>query len=158
MADTIVRYTVLRDTSEKAGNGWVFEAEKECLGTEPANLYTGDYTLKGLEKEFVIERKANTGEFAKNVNEPRWKDELDRLHEFRWPFVVCEFTMDDILRFPEGSGIPQNRWHKLKTSPNFLLACILQIGVRWNTRVILAGGAGKRVALSLFRRVMMSRD
>src|SRR5688572_9057132 len=58
-------YTVIRDTREQ--KGWIFEANAYCEGTVIETMKTGDYTLRGLEDRFVVERKRNVAEFAQNI-------------------------------------------------------------------------------------------
>ena len=53
-------YVILRDTREKTG--WDFESFDRCLAGKDWGLATGDYTVRGLEKDLAIERKASTGE------------------------------------------------------------------------------------------------
>src|SRR6185312_8933976 len=101
-------YEVIRDTREQLG--WTFAKHSPCLGTVSGTLKTGDYTLKGLEETFVIERKRNTAEVAANVAQDRFWRELERLESFALPFIVCEFSLADVLSFPENSGIPEFKW------------------------------------------------
>jgi hypothetical protein len=149
-------YTVVRDTREKEGHGWMFSPCDWCNGTVIEALPTGDYTLKGLENIFVIERKANTSEFSRNILEARFIKELERLQEFEFPYVVLEFNMDDILNFPENSGIPKMYWKSLaKISPRLILAKLMEFQLKYKTKFILAGsGNGHRIASCLMKRMV----
>src|SRR5215210_7578524 len=73
-------YTVLRDTREQ--QGWIFEQGKLCNGTISKALKTGDYTLVGFESILCVERKKNVAEFAKNIIEKRFENELTRMEAF----------------------------------------------------------------------------
>jgi hypothetical protein len=145
---------VIRDTREKAGKGWHFGECSWCSGTQIQTLSTGDYTLEGLEDKLVIERKDDTSEISLNVNELRFVRELERLEQFEFPFIVCEFDMDDILNFPRNSGIPSYLWKSLKVSNHYILAKIVEFQAKYKTKWILCGkGNGQRVAACILKRV-----
>src|SRR5688572_26018625 len=112
-----MKYLVLRDTREQ--DGWEFSPTDNCLGTEETKLPTGDYTIKGYEKLLTIERKGSIAEFAKNIVQGRFDAELVRMESFAFPFMVLEFSMKDIERFPVGSGIPEEVWKKMRVSRFF---------------------------------------
>jgi hypothetical protein len=147
-------YLILRDSREKPGQGWEFDPSDTCLGTEVRALKTGDYSLEGYESVLAVERKRSTGEIATNLFEDRFWRELDRLEAFPLPFLVCEFTMDDLLSFPKNSGIPPGRWRFLKVRAPLLLKRFVEMTSRHKTKVILAGKHGKAVASSIFKRVV----
>ena len=147
------KFKVIRDTSEKQGFGWWFREDDRCDGTIVQNLNTGDYTIKGAEDIFVIERKRNTGEFAINIFEDRFYRELERLDSFEHPFMILEFTMDDMVHFPRNSGVPQNKWSKLKVTPKLMIKKFLEISCNYKTKIILAGDYGMPIAFSLFKRI-----
>lgn len=142
-------YVVVRDNQEKA-NAWSFDNMVE------SHLETGDYTLRGFETKFVIEKKSTTGEFAGNITQARFTRELERLECFQHSFVICEFTMDDIYNFPCSSGIPPYLWKTLRVSKHFIVKKLLEYELRYKTKFILAGAHGKEIALSLFKRVVES--
>jgi hypothetical protein len=144
-------YLVLRDTREQ--QGWEFPAKAPCLGTELATLKTGDYTLKGYEGVFVVERKFSTGEIAQNIVQDRFERELQRLEEFRFPFLVCEFTLADIISFPANSGIPKFKWRSLRITPQFLMKRLNEFQLRYKTRLTFAGIHGREFVSSLFKRI-----
>ena len=74
-----MKYVVLKDTREK--NGWNFNSSSKCLAVARWGLKTGDYTIRGLEKDLVIERKASTGELAMNLGKKRkaFEAEIERM-------------------------------------------------------------------------------
>lgn len=156
------KYLVLRDTSEKEGHGWLFAEGPRCAGTVPRNLYTGDYSLEGYydNKLFVIERKGAVSEFVGNITvKEKWDDfkqELERLEEFRYPFVICEFPFSLLKTYPVGSGIPRDRWPSIRVRPEFLLRRLEEIWVHFKTRFIFTDTPelGREVASGLFKRVV----
>lgn len=148
-------FTVLRDSKEHEGHGWLFPADPEsgCLGTTVKGLPTGDYSLEGFEKVVSIERKRNTGEFAMNASQDRFERELARLQEFPVRFVVLEFTLDDIWNFPANSGIPRSKWRFLRTTPDFLLKRLVELSSTYEVPFVPCGRLGREFALSVFKRV-----
>jgi hypothetical protein len=144
-------YTVIRDTREQ--RGWIFEATPYCEGTVIETLKTGDYTLRGLEKIFVVERKQSVAEFAKNMLETRFEREMVRLEGFAQAFIVCEFTMDDVQRWPLGSGLPAQARASMKISKYFIMKRLMDFHVQYKTKFIFAGIHGKEVMSSLFKRI-----
>ena len=76
----------------------------------------GDYKVKGMEDFLVIERKKTTGELCKNLGQ-LWKQfnaEMGRMETYVHKYIICEFPLDDIDRFPEGSGIPRRKWKYMR--------------------------------------------
>ncbi|MBY0525588.1 MAG: ERCC4 domain-containing protein [Gemmataceae bacterium] len=144
-------YTVVRDTREK--EGWTFPAGGLCQGTVVGTLRTGDYSLKGYEKLFVIERKGSIGEFARNIVQSRFDRELVRLESFAHPFMVLEFTMEDIVLFPQNANLPDYVIKRLRISPQFIMKRLNDFQVKYRTHIILAGKYGRHVSSSLFKRI-----
>lgn len=150
-------WTVVRDTSEKEGHGWWWDEDPEtgCQGTVMRSLDTGDYSLVGYESVLTIERKRNTGEFAQNVTQARFDRELDRLDDFPLPFLILEFTGDDLSNFPANSGVPHNRWRYLRTTPDFLWKKYVEYDCTRKVKILLAGkDGGKEAAERIFRWVV----
>ncbi len=148
-------YKVIKDTREQ--RGWDFPASPYCEGTIIGTLHTGDYTLRGYENVFVIERKGCIVEFAKNIVQNRFEDELIRLEEFRYPFAICEFDLADIINFPNGSGLPYKAREKMRINPYFILKRFIELQIKYKTKFILAGKLyGKELASSIFKRVIES--
>lgn len=154
-------YKVLRDTSEKQGHGWIFNPGPNCTGTVAHNLYTGDYSIEGYYDnfDFVIERKGSVAEFVQNLtNKEKWddfKDELERLQQFRWPFVICEFPFSLLSTYPVGSTVPKKLWPHIRVKPQFLLMRFEEICLRYKTKFLFADTPilAKEVASGLFKRV-----
>lgn len=152
-------YRVLRDTSEHEGKGWWFPVSERCLGTVEKNLYTADYSLEGYydNKLFVVERKGSVAEFAANLTQKdKWDDfkqVLERMEEFRWPFLVLEFPQELIKTYPVGSGIPAAQQKLVRLTGRFLLRRVCEIELRYKTKIVYTGGCGRDYVSSLFKRV-----
>ncbi len=142
-------HKVIKDTREKKqGNGWFFD------NMEIKTMKTGDYTLAGYEDSFVIERKCSTGEVAKNIVEERFVRELERMENFKWPFIILEFDMVDLTHFPENSGIPKDMWPKLRINAGFILKKICEYQIKYKTKILFASKYGKQFAEQIFREIL----
>lgn len=148
------KYMVLRDTKEKEGYGWEWRPSKYCEGTQSIAMETGDYTLRGLENYFVIERKGGIAEWAMNIHQERFFRELERLQEFKFSWILLEFNMKDIFNYPVGSGIPRHKWKKLRFRGPYILKVTTEMMVKYNTKFILCGNSGKEVASNIFKRMI----
>jgi hypothetical protein len=145
-------YRVLRDSREQLG--WLFPESEACSGTEVVTLETGDYTLAGHEHRFAIERKGSMGEFSANLWQPRFENELTRLDQFDHAYLLLEFTMEEIISFPQGSGIPQHKWRFLRPTPQALLKRFHEMCLAHpKLNVLFVGHRGREVASSLFKRI-----
>jgi ERCC4-type nuclease len=148
-------YKVIKDTREQ--DGWVFSPYDKCLGMEIGTLHTGDYTLRGFEDVVCVERKACASEIAMNLGKKKgaFNAEMERMKDFPFSFLICEFDMDDILRYPEGSRVPRNLRAKVKVTGKYLLKCLLEFQVWYDTKIIFAGNKHNAflVCNSLFKRL-----
>ena len=118
-------------------------------------MHTGDYTLRGYESVLTIERKGGIAEFARNIHEERFERELERMAQFKYAYVILEFTMRDVLSYPVGSGIPRNKWKFLRFRGPYILKRITEIMVKYpSIQLLFCGDAGKEVAASIFKRII----
>lgn len=83
---------------------------------------TGDYTIQGMEDILSIERKKSTGELAVNLGFkwPQFEKELNRMLDIKHCFLICEFEITNISKFPVSSGIPERDWAKLRMNANYM--------------------------------------
>ncbi len=147
-------YVVVRDTREKADQGWTWKKSKYCAGTVTRKLDTGDYTLEGMENYLTIERKGSISEWAKNVTEVRFERELERLDGIQHSWILLEFNMTDVLNYPVGSGIPKFKWRSLKFRGPFILKKMTEMMCAHRVHIVLCGGSGKEVASNIFKRTI----
>lgn len=144
------KINIIRDSREKPSNGWFFNDEQ--FTTTIGTLKTADYTVEGLEDQFVIERKASPAEFAVNIFEARFERELERLDAFESAYILLEFTFEDILSFPVNSGIPRNKWKYIKTTPRLFLRKLQDmIEAHPTIHFMLVGNKGAKVARKLMK-------
>ena len=128
------------------------------FGTYPktvAKLDTGDYSLQGLEELFCIERKMSVSEVANNIVEKRWKDVVKRLESYQYPFLLCEFNLQDVYDYPVGSDVPRRMWGKLRVKSGFIMKHILEMQVKHGIHTLFCGDSdnASKLALSLMRKI-----
>jgi ERCC4-type nuclease len=116
-------------------------------------LKTGDYSIKGFETAFTIERKASTSEIANNLFEDRFQDELQRLITIPYKFLLCEFTLRDVLSFPINSGIPKWRWKGLKLNGNFIHKKLVELQIDYGIHVVYAGDHAAESAAVIIKKI-----
>lgn len=148
------KITIIRDTQEKK-NIWRFNKADTCNGTVPESLSTGDYTIKGMEDIFSIERKASTGELAGNITTKQFENELKRGDKLKHFWVVCEFSFQDVVNFPYNSGIPNKIWPKLRVTSNYIIKRIVEMEVEHKVKFIFAGNSenAKLAAKAIFKNM-----
>lgn len=139
---------------------WSFRGYK----THHCTLQTGDYAMaeepqskytdEDLSYKICIDRKGAVSELFTNVTEARFKKEIERMRQFEHAYLILEFTLADILRYPVGSNIPKSRWRYLRIKPPYVLGFITNLMLE-GIHVIFAGDAAnaQRIALSLMKKV-----
>lgn len=157
----IPNFTVIRDTREhEEGEGWMFDPSHPnaraplCLGTEIATLRTGDYSMKGYEDIFRIERKAHFSELWVNYGErARFEREMERMTEFKYRYIIVESDLNpDVMRLSP----PQ---FKTAAPGKALISWLYNLSLKYNIHIIPAGACGKQLAMLLMQNaVHIERD
>lgn len=132
---------IIKDTREQ--KGWEFE--EFTMGA----LKTGDYTYEGLENILCVERKGTFSELALNLTQERFWRELERMSQFKHPYIICEFELKDIMLYPYNMGTLQK---KIKVRGPYLLKKIAEAELM-GIHFIFAGKYGKEFFLSLVKRL-----
>lgn len=149
------KYIVIKDTREK--QGWDFPSNTSCAGVEIGTLKTGDYTLKGLEHLICIERKKNPAEVAGNLGFKKkpFEAEMQRMKEYPHAYIICEFSMSELLAYPKGSNIPRARQANIVITGRYMLRCLLEYQLDYNVRILFCDNAENAavVAASLMKRL-----
>ncbi len=140
---------VIIDDREKLPYG--LKADK----IERKRLLVGDYTLEGLESILTIERKASVAEIAANITNKNFLTEMTRMESFQYGFVVCEFSIDDILSFPRNSGVPKHLWKDLRVNAGYIMRVLTGYMVTFNTKMIFAGNRNnaQRVTATILHQI-----
>lgn len=142
-------FVIIVDTREQ--KPWQFEHQAKANH----KLDTGDYSIEGYENLLAIERKRNVAEIANNITEKRFKDVVDRLSKIKHSYILLEFDLDDVMRYPVGSDIPKRLWDKIRISPSFIIKHLIDLQVDSNIKVIFCGNSdnAEKIALSLMRKI-----
>lgn len=130
------RFLIVRDTREKSDFGYHFQADNYCAGTMVKKVDVGDYTIRGLEDFVCIERKRSVDEFAKNITEDRFLEQLKKMKEIRFKFIIFEFSMNDVEMFPASSKAPIHLRQRIRIHPNFIKKRINQCRNDYNIHVL----------------------
>lgn len=150
-------YKIVVDTREQTPLS--FGPYKDCEGMISKCLKVGDYSIEGMEHLVCIERKASTVEIARNlgVDKVRFYKELEKMKAFPYKFIVCEFTMDDLIKYPENSRVPKHALAKLKFDGRYLLKNMLEIAMDYDIQVIYAGSSYNSYLIvgSILRRIWL---
>ena len=148
-------YTVIKDTREQ--DGWIFTPYDKCEGMEVGTMYTGDYTLKGYEEVVCVERKASVAEIAMNLGRKKapFQEEMKRMKDFPFSFLILEFNMDDVIDFPKNSRIPTKLRSKVKVTGKYLLKCMMEFQIWYDTKILFCGNKNNAflVCNSIFKRL-----
>ncbi len=152
-------YTVIKDTREQLG--YTFEKFNgrytSCEGMVVRKLDTGDYSLVGLEDKLCIERKGSISELAINLGKDkhRFMDEIKRMKDFAFKFIILEFTLEDVMNFPESSDIPEKKWDSIVVSNEYMLKMLIEFQMYDDIHVIFCGNRknAKLTINSILKRV-----
>ena len=152
-------FTIIKDTREQDGYSFAASSSRyhTCNGMVSRKLDTGDYSIEGLEDKLCIERKASVVEFANNVghDQVRFLKEIERMKDFPYKFLVFEFSLTDLMNFPEGSSIPESDWGKHRVTNKFMLKMIMEFQLHQDIKVLFCDSKknAKWAVLSIIKRV-----
>lgn len=143
------KFKVIIDTREQ--QPWQFERTI----AEHKKLDTGDYSIEGYEEILCIERKKSVSEIANNITESRFKDVISRMNTYKYSFLILEFSLSDIYRYPVGSNVPKHMWNKIKISPGFIIKNLLELQIKNNIQILFCDNPANatKIALSLMKKV-----
>jgi ERCC4-type nuclease len=146
-------FTIIRDTREQTP--WEFHYE-HTVAEEIATLKTGDYAVKGMEDKLCIERKGCIEELASNLGRDyaRFARELARMDKYPHAFIICEFSMKDLIEYPYHRQNAQLQ-KTSKITGRYLLKVIMEIQLKYNVKIMFAGNKyfANKAALSLMKRI-----
>lgn len=129
-------YTVIKDTREQ--DGYYFGPHSVCKGMIEKKLDTGDYTIDGLEDKLCIERKGCVEELAQNLGSKKYAflDEIERMNTFPHKFLILEFSLSDLLKFPDHTRIPDKNKYSVKITGKYMLKCLCEFQLYNNVQVL----------------------
>lgn len=111
---------ILQDTREK--QPWSFRSYEQCTAQKISHLSEGDYTLEEYPFLINIERKKSVTELANNLGRKytQFKNEMDKLQQYRFRYVLCEFSHEQMIVYPAGAKLPKWLSRKIRMSGKFL--------------------------------------
>jgi len=152
---TAPQFTVIKDTREQ--DGYYFGPFNTCAGMVEHKLDTGDYTIQGLEDKVCVERKGCVEELAVNLGQKKhtFLDEITRMEPFPHKFLVLEFSLEDLIKFPEETRIPVKNKASLKITGKYMLKCLIEFQIYNNVHVLFCGNKHNAflAVSSIFKRI-----
>jgi len=135
----VAPYTVIKDTREK--EGYYFSEVQNCKGMIEKKLDTGDYTLLGFEDKICIERKGCVEELAINLGQQKYAflAEIERMKPFEHKFLVLEFTLEELLKFPDNTRIPEKNKKTIKITGKYMLKCLMEFQIHDGVHILFCG-------------------
>jgi len=133
------KFTVIKDTREQ--DGYFFKEYNACAGMIEHKLDTGDYTIQGLEDKICIERKGCVEELAINLGQKKYTflEEIERMAPFDHKFLILEFSLEDLIKFPEETRIPIKNKASVKITGKYMLKCLFEFQLYNNVHVLFCG-------------------
>lgn len=148
-------FIVVKDTREQ--DGYYFKEYNTCAGMVEEKLDTGDYSIKGLEDKLCIERKGCVEELAMNLGQKKhaFLNEIERMASFPHKFLILEFSVDDLVKFPDETRIPIKNKASVKITGKYMLKCLSEFALYNNLHVVFCGNKynGFIVVSSILKRV-----
>lgn len=148
-------FTVIKDTREQ--DGYFFSAFNTCAGMIEQKLDTGDYTIQGLEDKVCVERKGCVEELAVNLGQKKYTflDEIERMASFPHRFIVLEFSLEDLVKFPAETRIPIKNKASVKITGKYMLKCLIEFQIYNNINVLFCGDKYNAflAVSSIFKRI-----
>lgn len=132
-------FIVIKDTREQ--DGYYFKPYNTCAGMIDQKLDTGDYSIQGLEDKICIERKGCVEELAMNLGQKKYAflDEIARMSSFPHKFLILEFSLEDLVKFPDETRIPIKNKASVKITGKYMLKCLCEFELYNNLHVIFCG-------------------
>jgi ERCC4-type nuclease len=149
----VIEPTLICDTREK--NPLIIPDNRVFADVIKKKLDTGDYSVAGLETYLCIERKGCVSEFAGNLFQDRFDRELQRMVSYKYAFILLEFSLEDLLKFPYGSGLSKSVIKRIHYSGKLLLKKMTEIQCNYpSIHIIFCGDNILDMLYSICKRVV----
>jgi len=137
---------IICDTRDKPEYRWTFdEMLKDGEEIDVRKLDTGDYSIEGLEDFISIDRKKSVNEIISNISGAtdriRFRKELDRAKGIAHFFIMCEFSIDDVLKGSKFS----------KVSPSYILSALAGMELTYPNLSVHYAGSSKNAEILTYR-------
>ena len=147
---------IIQDTREKIP--WNFVEFPECTGQIRQTVSAGDYILSGHETLITIDRKKRPAELANNLGmyQDRFERELQRMQEFSYRYVLCEFSYEKLLMFPKGSGLPRRVTKRIRAKGKFLVTQVARLSEEYDVEFVFCQDRAEAQdqAIQLFKEAL----
>lgn len=144
---------IIRDTREK--QPWDFSRFDECEGQITRTVKTGDYQILGKEHRITIDRKKSPSELSMNLGRKykTFKKELIRMADFDEAYILLEFSLNDLLMFPENESAKFATMIQMNGAS--MIKQINTIEKKYNVRFIFCNNReeAQDKAIELFKRI-----
>ncbi len=148
-------FTVIKDTREQ--DGYYFKEFNTCAGMIEQKLDTGDYAIQGLEDKVCIERKGCVEELAQNLGSKKqtFMREIERMESFPHKFMILEFSLAELMNFPDETRIPIKNKANVKITGKYMLKCLVEFELYNDVHVMFCGDkrTGFLAVSSIFKRI-----
>lgn len=133
------KFTVIKDTREQ--DGYFFSEYNTCAGMIEQKLDTGDYSILGMEDKICIERKGSVEELAVNLGQKKYAflAEIERMASFPHKFLVLEFSLEELAKFPEATRIPDKNISSVKITGKYMLKCLFEFQLYNDVHILFCG-------------------
>lgn len=121
---------ILQDTREK--QPWLFEDYNQIA----TGLKTGDYQIDGCPYLITIDRKKVVTELANNIVTKRFERELQRMVDYRFRYVICEFPYKEVVAYPQTAKLPKHIKDKIRVKGRFLTKELGRLSEEYETEFI----------------------
>ena len=144
-------FNIIIDTREQ--QAWEFPRHS----TANKKLDTGDYSIQGMEDKICVERKGCVEELAQNLGSKKttFLKEIERMESFPHKFLVLEFSLEELLKFPKETRIPIKNKASVKITGRYMLKCLIEFELYNDVHVLFCGD--KHTAFlavsSIFKRI-----
>ena len=58
------------------------------------------------------------------------------MQEFRWAYIICEFSEDNVREFPINSTVPASKRKYLRMNGKFMLKCLYDYKEKYGVEII----------------------
>ena len=129
---------IIQDTREKEPFNFVFYGCETSIAT----LKTGDYTIEGYEDVLSVERKKSPSELATNLGKyrERFENELERMRDFEYKYIVCEFSEEELRGFPYNAKIPNRIKKYIRMNGKYMKKKLYEYQDTYGVEVIFCDG------------------
>ena len=75
--------------------------------------------------------------------------------QYKYSYLICEFSMDNVIEFPENSRIPEKYWKNLRMNGKIIWSKLEKLEEKHGFQIIFAGcrQSAEDTAMGIFQEV-----